>query len=123
MRIFPMVLIAVGGFALLRQAGIIEPGFMHLYWPWILIAVGIFLLVRGPRWRAHMDERMQERWERRMYRRFGPGLNNLSEEERERFFAGMRQWHSRKGCCDEKPASTTTGAPATTSSTDSGPQH
>jgi hypothetical protein len=32
-----------------------------------------------------------------MQRRFGPGWAKLSEEERERFRAGMRQWHFHGG--------------------------
>lgn len=94
MRIFPLILIAVGVFGLLKHYGLIDPASLHLFWPLLLIAVGVALLARGPRWRADMHERMQDRWERRMNRRYGPGWANLSDEERERFRAGMRQWDS-----------------------------
>jgi hypothetical protein len=95
MRIFPLALIAIGVFALLKHYGLIDPAFLHLFWPLLLIGVGVAMLARGPRWRADTYERRQDRWERRMHRHFGPGWANLSEEERERFRAGMRQWHSR----------------------------
>jgi hypothetical protein len=94
MRIFPFALIAVGVFGLLKHFGFIDPAFLHLFWPLLLIGIGVAMLARGPRWRADMRERMQHRWERRMVRRFGPGWANLSEEERERFRAGMQQWRS-----------------------------
>ena len=93
MRIFPLVLIALGVFGVLKHYGLIDPAFVHLLWPLLLIGIGVAMLARGPRWRADMRERMQDRWERRMHRRFGPGWANLSEAERERFRAGMRQWH------------------------------
>jgi uncharacterized membrane protein len=95
MRIFPLVLIAIGVFGVLKHYGFIDPALMPLLWPLLLIAIGVAMLARGPRWRADMRERMQDRWERGMRRRFGPGWANLSEEERERFRAGMRQGHSR----------------------------
>ena len=91
MRIFPLALIAVGVFGVLKHYGLIDPAFVNLFWPLLLIGIGLAMLARGPRWRADMRERMQGRWERRMHRRFGPGWANLSEEERERFRAGMRQ--------------------------------
>ena len=94
MRIFPLVLIALGVFGVLKHFGFIDPAFLQLLWPLLLIGIGVAMLARGPRWRADMRHRMQDRWERRMQRRFGPGWANLSEEERERFRAGMRQWHS-----------------------------
>lgn len=94
MRIFPLALIAIGVFGLLKHYGLIDPAFWPLFWPVLLIGIGVAMLVRGPRWRAHMHERAQERWERRMHRHFGPGWAHLSEEERERFRAGMRQWRS-----------------------------
>jgi hypothetical protein len=94
MRIFPFILIAVGVAGVLKHYGFIDPAFMQLFWPLLLIGIGVAMLARGPRWRADMRERMQDRWERRMHRRFGPGWSNLSEEERERFRAGMRQWQS-----------------------------
>lgn len=94
MRIFPLVLIAIGVFGVLEHVGLIDPAFVHLFWPLLLIGIGAAMLARGPRWRADMRERMQDRWERRMQRHFGPGWAHLSEEERERFRAGMRQWQS-----------------------------
>jgi hypothetical protein len=94
MRIFPLLLIAVGVFALLKHFGFIDPAFFHLFWPLLLIGIGVALLARGPRWRSDMREHMRDRWERRMNRHFGPGWANLSEAERERFRAGMHQWKS-----------------------------
>ncbi|WP_028601203.1 LiaI-LiaF-like domain-containing protein [Ottowia thiooxydans] len=108
MRIFPFALIAIGVFGVLKHFGFIDPAFVQLFWPLILIGIGIAMLARGPRWRADMRERMQDRWERRMNRQFGPGWTNLSEEERNRFRAGMRQWHSHGGPAGHShfPAST-----------------
>ena len=97
MRIFPLVLIAIGVFGVLKHYRLIDPAFVHLLWPLLLIGIGVAMLSRGPRWRADMRERMQDRWERRMHRHFGPGWANLSEEERERFRAGMRQWNFHGG--------------------------
>jgi hypothetical protein len=99
MRIFPLALIAIGVFGVLKHYGFIDPAYVHLLWPVILIGIGVAMLARGPRWRSDMRERMQDRWERRMNRHFGPGWANLSEEERERFRAGMQQWqsHFRRG--------------------------
>jgi hypothetical protein len=97
MRIIPLALIAIGVFGVLKHYGLIDPAFVQLFWPLLLIGIGVTMLARGPRWRADMRERMQDRWERRMHRHFGPGWANLSEEERERFRAGMRQWKSH---CD-----------------------
>jgi len=94
MRIFPLALIAIGVFELLKHYGLIDSAFLQLLWPLLLIGLGVAMLVRGPRWRAQMRGRMQDRWERRMHHHFGPGWANLSDEERERFRAGMRQWHS-----------------------------
>ena len=96
MRILPLVLIAIGVFGVLKHYGLIDPAFVPLFWPLLLIGIGVVMLARGPVWRADMRERMQERWERRMHRHFGPGWANLSEEERQRFRAGMRQWHSHR---------------------------
>lgn len=93
MRIFPLALIAIGTFGLLKHYGFIDPAFMHLFWPLLLIAIGVAMLVRGPRWRGDLHGR----WERRMHRRFGPGWAQLSEEERERFRAGMRQSRCHDG--------------------------
>ena len=94
MRIFPLALITIGVFGVLKHYGLIDSAFVHLLWPLLLIGIGVAMLARGPRWRADMRERMQDRWERRMHRHFGPGWANLNEEERERFRAGMRQWQS-----------------------------
>ena len=93
MRIFPLALIAIGVFGVLKHYGLIDPEYVNLLWPLLLIGIGAVMLARGPRWRADMRDRMQDRWERRMHRRFGPGWANLNDEERERFRAGMRQWH------------------------------
>ena len=91
MRIVPLALIAFGVFGVLKHYGLIDPALVHLFWPLLLIGIGVAMLARGPRWRADMHERMQDRWEHRMHGRFGPGWSKLSEEERERFRAGMRQ--------------------------------
>jgi len=91
MRIFPIALIAIGVFGVLKHYGLIDTAFVNLLWPLLLIGIGATMLARGPRWRADMRERMHDRWERRMHRRFGPGWASLSEAERERFRAGMRQ--------------------------------
>ena len=106
MRIFPLALIAIGVFGVLKHYGLIDAAFVNLFWPLLLVGVGVAMLVRGQRWRADMHERMQDRWERRMHRRFGPGWANLSEEERERFRAGMRQGHLQRGGSDHSPATT-----------------
>jgi hypothetical protein len=97
MRILPLALIAIGVFGVLTHYGVIDPAFAHLFWPLLLIGIGVAMLARGPRWRADMRERMQDRWERRMHRHFGPGWASLNDEERERFRAGMQQWHFRRG--------------------------
>ena len=94
MRIVPLALIAVGVFALLRHYGLIDAAALSVLWPLLLIAIGVVMLARGPRWRAGMHDHLHDRWERRMHRHFGPGWANLSEDERERFRAGMRQWRS-----------------------------
>ena len=94
MRIFPLALIAIGVFGVLHHYGLIDPAFVQLLWPLLLIGIGVAMLARGPRWRSDMRDRMQDRWERRMHRHFGPGWANLSDEERDRFRAGMRQWRS-----------------------------
>ena len=108
MRIFPLALVAIGVFGVLKHYGLIDPAYVHLLWPVILIGIGVAMLARGPRWRADMHERMQDRWERRMNRHFGPGWANLSEEERERFRAGMQQWqsHFHRGGGDSPSAPT-----------------
>lgn len=104
MRIFPLALIVIGVFGVLKHYGLIDPALVHLLWPLLLIGIGVAMLARGPRWRADMRERMQDRWERRMHRNFGPGWANLSEEERERFRAGMRQWQPHGGAGGDSPA-------------------
>lgn len=110
MRIFPLALIAIGVFELLKHYGLVDPAFVHLLWPLLLIGVGVSMLARGPRWRAGMRERMHDHWERRMHHHFGPGWANLSEEERERFRAGMRQWHSHCGAGDDAAGATSSSA-------------
>ena len=93
MRIFPVALIVLGILGVLKYFGLIDPAYVHLFWPLLLIVIGLSMLLRGPRWHTDMHDRMQDRWERRLIRRFGPGWANLSEEERERFRTGMQQWH------------------------------
>ena len=113
MRILPLALIAIGVLGVLKHFGFIDPTFVHLLWPLLFIGIGVALLARGPRWRADMHERVQDRWERRMHRHFGPGWANLSEAERERFRAGMRQWQShfhRDGDSSSSPASASDGS-------------
>lgn len=114
MRIFPLALIAVGVFGVLKHYGLIDPAFVNLFWPLLLIGIGVAMLARGPRWRAQMRERMQDRWERRMHRRFGPGWVNLSEVERERFRAGMRQgdfrFHGHGGGDSSEPTAARDGS-------------
>jgi len=121
MRILPLVLIAVGVFGVLKHYGVIDPTWVPLLWPLLFIAVGAVMLARGPHWRAEMRERMQDRWERRMHRRFGPGWASLSEEERERFRAGMRQSHFHGGGCGHSSASTSAPAPASDGSSAKSP--
>jgi hypothetical protein len=99
MRIFPLALIAVGVFGLLKHFGLIDPAFLHMAWPLLLIGLGLAMLLRGPRWRADLTERRRARWERRMDRHFGPGWAALSDAERERFRAGMRQWQGPGQAC------------------------
>ena len=104
MRIFPFALIAIGVFGVLKHYGLIDPEFVNLFWPLLLIGIGAAMFACGPRWRAGMRERMEDRWERRMHRRFGPGWANLSDEERERFRAGMRQGDFQRGGGGSSPA-------------------
>ncbi len=113
MRIFPLALIAIGVVGVLKHYGLIDPAFVQLLWPLLLIGVGVAMLARGPRWRADMRERVQDRRERRMHRKFGPGLANLSEEERQRFRAGMREWqsHGRSSGISCGPASASGSSP------------
>ncbi len=115
MRILPLALITIGAFGVLKHFGLIDPAFVHLFWPLLLVGVGVAMLARGPRWRADMRERMQGRWERRMHRHFGPGWANLSEEERERFRAGMCQWQSHRVADGDGNASARTSASASPS--------
>ena len=117
MRIFPLALIGIGVFGILEHFGFVDPAYVHLFWPLLLIGIGVAMLSRGPRWRAEMRERMQGRWERRMQRHFGPGWANLSEEERERFRAGMRQWncHEGQGGNASGPTATVAGSSARSS--------
>ncbi|MDP9043867.1 MAG: DUF5668 domain-containing protein [Pseudomonadota bacterium] len=103
MRIFPFFLIAIGVFGLLKHYGLVDAAFVQVLWPLVLIGIGAAMLVRGPRWRADMRERMHDRWERRMHRRFGPGWGNLSEEERERFREGVRQRNFHGGSPGSAP--------------------
>ncbi len=114
MRILPLALIAIGVFGLLKHYGLIDPAVLHLLWPLLLIGIGVAMLVRGPRWRAARRERMRDHWERHMHRRFGPGWAELSEDERARFRAGMRQWRPRGGPWDgtcAPPAASDASAP------------
>ena len=119
MRILPLALISIGVFGLLKHYGLIDPAFVQLFWPLLLIGIGVAMLVRGPRWRADMRDRMQDRWERRMHRHFGPGWANLSDEERERFRSGMRQWrshfHGGDGGSPSAPPSPSDGSSSTPS--------
>src|SRR3954453_20000787 len=112
MRIFPLILIGIGVFGVLKHFGLIDPALFHLFWPLLLIGIGLALLSRGPRWRSDMRERMHDRWERRMHRHFGPGWANLSEAERERLRAGMRQWnfHGARGGSASVPPAASDGA-------------
>ena len=111
MRIFPFALIAIGVMGVLKHFGLIDPEFMRLFWPLLLIAIGVAMLIAGPRWRARAHERMHKRWERRMHRRLGPGWNSLSEEERDRFRAGMDAWQGGAGL-DSKPGAAPSEPPA-----------
>ena len=54
MRIFPLVLIVIGVLGLLKHYGLIDPALVHLFWPLLLIGIGVAMLARGPRWRADM---------------------------------------------------------------------
>ena len=94
MRILPIALIAVGTYGVLRHYGLVDPEFLRLAGPVALIALGVALYWRGPRWRSEMHNRLHGKWERRMHRHFGPGWANLSDAERDRFRTGMRQWHA-----------------------------
>lgn len=110
MRIVPLALIIAGVIGLLKHFGLIDAAFLQVFWPVLLIVIGVAMLLRGPHWRAHLHDRLHERWEHRMHRRFGPGWANLSEDERERFRAGMRQGRRDRGAdgfaqpADDQPA-------------------
>ena len=54
MRILPLALIAIGVFGLLKHYGLIDPAFVQLFWPLLLIGIGVAMLVCGPRWRAEL---------------------------------------------------------------------
>ena len=49
MRIFPLILIAIGVFGVLKHFGLIDPAFLHLFWPLLLIAVvlGVLMTTSG----------------------------------------------------------------------------
>ena len=52
MRIFPLALIAIGVLGVLKHYGLIDPAFWHLFWPLLLIGIGV------PCWReARAGER------------------------------------------------------------------
>ena len=125
MRILPLALIAIGVFGVLKHFGLLDSAFVQLFWPLLLIGIGVAMLARGPRWRADMRERMQDRWERRMHRRFGPGWANLSEEERERFRASTRQWqshfHGGGGGNSSAPTPASDGSSSNSSARPTGP--
>lgn len=58
MRIFPVALIVIGSLGVARYYGLIPVGLAHLLGPILLIALGVALLFRRPRfcradWRAH----------------------------------------------------------------------
>lgn len=57
MRIFPIALIVIGTLGLAKHLGLIPIGMFHLIGPLLLIALGVALLFRRPRycrndWRA-----------------------------------------------------------------------
>ena len=80
MRIFPLVLIAVGVFGVLKHYGLVDPAFLHLFSPLLLIGIGVVMLARVPRWRAAMRDRLQDRWAHRMPLRFLPVSANLAAQ-------------------------------------------
>ena len=59
MRILPLALIAIGVFGVLKHYGLIDPAFVPLFWPLLLIAIGVVLLARGPVWRADVREQLE----------------------------------------------------------------
>jgi len=52
MRIFPLALIVIGVLGLLKHYDLIDTAFVHLFWPLLLIGIGVAMLARGPRWRT-----------------------------------------------------------------------
>lgn len=54
MRVLPLALIAIGDFGVLKHYGLIDPAFVKLFWPLLLIGIGVAMLARGPRWRERM---------------------------------------------------------------------
>jgi uncharacterized membrane protein len=62
MRIFPIALIVIGFLGLAKYLGLIPVGMFHLIGPLLLIALGVALLLRRPRfcrgdWRACHGDR------------------------------------------------------------------
>ena len=58
MRIFPIALIVIGALGVAKYLGLIPVGMFHLIGPVLLIALGLALLFRRPRycgngWRGH----------------------------------------------------------------------
>lgn len=49
MRIFPIALIVIGSLGVAKYLGLIPVGSFHLIGPLLLIALGVALLLRGPR--------------------------------------------------------------------------
>jgi hypothetical protein len=49
MRIFPIALIVIGSLGLAKYFGLIPVGMFHVIGPLLLIALGVALLLRGPR--------------------------------------------------------------------------
>lgn len=49
MRIFPIALIVIGSLGLAKSFGLIPVGAFHVIGPALLIALGVALLLRGPR--------------------------------------------------------------------------
>jgi len=50
MRIFPIALIVIGALGIARYLGLIPVGMLHLIGPVLLIALGLALLFRRPRY-------------------------------------------------------------------------
>ncbi len=49
MRIFPIALIVIGLIGVAKHLGLIPIGMLHFIGPVLLIALGVALLLRGPR--------------------------------------------------------------------------